>query len=103
MNANMNTKKKSYLIYFDFAKDLDLLTDEEAGVVLKSLTAYAKKTAETGEDILNFLESWEMPLTVTARMILYCMADAVYRDTAKWHAVQQARRTKWEKRQAQEE
>ena len=67
-------EKKSFLIYLDNQKQVNMLTDEQAGKLFKALFEFAKDGTET-----DFNDG------MTA-MIFSFMADSIARDTAKYNA-----------------
>ena len=67
-------EKKSFMIYLDNEKQVNMLTDEQAGKLFKALFEFAKDGTET-----DFKDG------MTA-MIFSFMADSITRDTAKYNA-----------------
>lgn len=67
-------EKKSFLIYLDNQKQVNMLTDEQAGKLFKALFEFARSGIET-----DFKDG------MTA-MIFSFMADSIARDTAKYKA-----------------
>lgn len=67
-------EKKSFLIYLDNQKQVNMLTDEQAGRLFKALFEFAKNGTETDFD--------DGMMT----MIFSFMADSITRDTAKYNA-----------------
>lgn len=67
-------EKKSFMIYLDNQKQVNMLTDEQAGKLFKALFEFAKDGTETDFD--------DGMMT----MIFSFMADSITRDTAKYNA-----------------
>ena len=67
--------KKSFLIYLDNQKQVNMLTDEQAGKLFKALFAFAKDGIETDFD------------DGVVAMIFSFMSDSIKRDTEKYEDV----------------
>lgn len=72
--------KKSFLIYLDNQKQVNMLTDEQAGKLFKALFAFAKDGIETDFD------------DGVVAMIFSFMSDSIKRDTEKYEEVCENRR-----------
>lgn len=82
-------EKKSFILYFDNAKQINMLTDEQAGKLFKALF----KFAETGEET----EFEDLALNIVFSFI----ADIIRRDTEKYDSVcnknSKSAKKRWEK------
>ena len=83
--------KKSFLIYLDNQKQVNMLTDEQAGKLFKALFAFAKDGIETDFD------------DGVIAMIFSFMSDSIKRDTEKYESICQKRaeniKKRWNKKQ----
>lgn len=83
--------KKSFLIYLDNQKQVNMLTDEQAGKLFKALFAFAKDGIETDFD------------DGVVAMIFSFMSDSIKRDTEKYESICQKRaeniKKRWNKKQ----
>ena len=83
--------KKSFLIYLDNQKQVNMLTDEQAGKLFKALFAFAKDGIETDFD------------DAVVAMIFSFMSDSIKRDTEKYESICQKRaeniKKRWNKKQ----
>lgn len=81
-------EKKSFVLYTDYQKHINKLTDEEAGTLFKALFKYAEK-----EDLPE--------LTPMADMAFSFIAAVMDRDSEKWEEIKKKRseavKKRWEK------
>lgn len=75
----MSEDKKAFLLYQNYQKQFDMLTDEQAGRLIKSLFRYSENGAEPELD------------AVTA-ILFSLIADTLDRDRQKWESVREQRR-----------
>lgn len=84
-------EKKSFLIYLDNQKQVNILTDEQAGKLFKALFEFAKDGTETDFD------------DGMIAMAFSFMADSIRRDTEKYELICQKRaeniKKRWNKKQ----
>lgn len=77
-------RKKSFILYFDNLALLKRLQPADVGRVVLALAEYARRLPEerslTPDEVLP---GWP-EITPEGRMVFYCMADCVARDTEKW-------------------
>ncbi len=72
--------KKSFVLYLDNEKQVNMLTDEQAGKLFKALFRFAKTGKETDFDDLGM------------QMIFSFMADSIKRDSEKYEEICEKRR-----------
>ena len=84
-------EKKSFMIYLDNEKQVNMLTDEQAGKLFKALFEFAKDGTETDFD------------DGMIAMAFSFMADSIKRDTEKYESICQKRaeniKKRWNKKQ----
>ena len=84
-------EKKSFMIYLDNEKQVNMLTDEQAGKLFKALFEFAKDGTET-----DFNDGM-------IAMAFSFMADSIKRDTEKYESICQKRaeniKKRWNKKQ----
>ena len=84
-------EKKSFLIYLDNQKQVNMLTDEQAGKLFKALFEFAKNGTETDFD------------DGMIAMAFSFLADSIRRDTEKYESICQKRaeniKKRWNKKQ----
>lgn len=84
-------EKKSFMIYLDNEKQVNMLTDEQAGKLFKALFEFAKNGTETDFD------------DGMIAMAFSFMADSIKRDTEKYESICQKRaeniKKRWNKKQ----
>ena len=84
-------EKKSFMIYLDNEKQVNMLTDEQAGKLFKALFEFAKNGTETDFD------------DGMIAMAFSFMADSIKRDTVKYESICQKRaeniKKRWNKKQ----
>lgn len=75
----MSEDKKAFLLYQNFGKQFNLLSDEQAGKLIKALFKYS----DTGE---------EPELDAVTSMLFSLISDTLDRDKQKWEATREQRR-----------
>lgn len=99
-------RKKSFVLYFDNMALLERLQPADAGRVILALAAFARRLPEErGLTPDEVLPGWP-EMTPEGRMVFYCMADCVARDTEKWldrreNCQEAARKRQEERRETQ--
>lgn len=97
----MQTKKKSFQIYFDNVPLLMALPDDQLGRMMKQLFCYAAEVAEQPEvtpEAARMEVEEDDKLSGGAKMAFHFMSASVYRDTQRWWQTTRARLAREEAR-----